>query len=195
MNFLCDTPYISCYVRNEFLHNQEKGHGEFTEATLFGFRSEPARVPAFQVMLASGAQWARVPIQAICMAPCEPLPLTECVWWDCYGHYAQVHSFAFLKSHRVSALSRSKAVRQGTYLFTIDWAKDGWSETPDQHKNHHVIALDSPQGPGQGQLIAFPNNRLVWHDESWISPNPSRDWKSPTDSYSAEALCSIGSKD
>ena len=192
MNFLCDTPYISCVVRNEFLCDQKAGKGQFTEATIFGFKSEPARVPAFQVMLASGAQWARVPIHALCIAPSPPMALEQCVWWDCYGHYAQVHQFAFLKGHRVTAYSRFKTVHQGIYLFTIDWAKDGWSETPDQHKNHHVIALDGPNGVGQGQLIAYPNNKLTWHDESWIQPNPSREWKSPTDTYSVEALCLPG---
>ena len=73
MNFLCDTPYVECHVRHEFLYDQAKGQGEYTEATIFGFRAEPARVPMFQVMLASGAQWARIPIHALCIAPCEPL--------------------------------------------------------------------------------------------------------------------------
>lgn len=194
MNFLCDTPYISCYVRNEFLFDQKAGFGDFTEATVFGFRAESARVPLFQIMLKSGAQWARIPIQALCIEPCKPLPLELCSWWDSYGYYAQAHSFAFLKNHRVSALGRDKMVRNGVYLFTIDWAKDGWSETPDQHKNHHVIALDSERGIGKGQLIAYPNNRLIWKDPSWIEPNISHGWRSPTDNYSSEVLCSDGSK-
>lgn len=188
MNFLCDTPYVECHVRNEFLYDQAKGQGEYTEATIFGFRAEPARVPMFQIMLASGAQWARIPIHALCIAPCEPLSVDLCAWWDSYGYHAQVHAFAFLRNHRVSALGRDGQIRKGTYLFTIDWAKDGWSETSDQHKNHHVIALDGPKGAGKGQLIAYPNNRLLWSDPSWIDPKPDKEWRSPSDSYSVEAL-------
>jgi hypothetical protein len=98
MNFLCDTPYVECHVRNEFLYDQAKGQGTYTEATIFGFRAEPARVPMFQVMLASGAQWARIPIHALCIAPCEPLSVDLCAWWDSYGYHAQVHAFAFLRN-------------------------------------------------------------------------------------------------
>ena len=114
MNFLCDTPYVECHVRNEFLYDQAKGQGEYTEATIFGFRAEPARVPMFQVMLASGAQWARIPIHALCIAPCEPLSVDLCAWWDSYGYHAQVHAFAFLRNHRVSALGRDGQIRAGS---------------------------------------------------------------------------------
>ena len=31
MNFWCDTPYTTAYVRNEFLHDQQKGHGPFRQ--------------------------------------------------------------------------------------------------------------------------------------------------------------------
>jgi hypothetical protein len=48
MNFLCDTPYISCYVRNEFLYDQEKGQGSYTEATIFGFRQNLLECPCFR---------------------------------------------------------------------------------------------------------------------------------------------------
>lgn len=180
MNFLVDTPYTPVWVRNEFLFNQERGHGEFTEGVVFGFRSEPARVPMFQVMLANGAQWARIPIHALCNKPCDPLPLNLSVWWDCYGYHCAVHQFAFLQRHRVSALGRDKVIRHGTYLFTVDWVRDGWSELPDQHKNHHIIVLDS------GPWIAYPNNRLLWDDPSWIQHGPMEAWKSPEQSYSVE---------
>ncbi len=60
MNFWADTPYITAYVRNEFLHDHEKGKGEFTLCTVFGFRAEPMRVPYFQIMLESGAHMQRL---------------------------------------------------------------------------------------------------------------------------------------
>ena len=115
--------------------------------------------------------------------PCEALALSLCAWWDSFGYTANVHAFEFLKNHRVQAMGRDKAIRHGRYLFTIDWAKDNWSETPDQHKNHHVIALDD------GPWIAYPNNRLLWIDPSWIEPNVDRGWQSPSHNYSVEASC------
>ena len=180
MILLGETPYIPCFIRNEFFFNEERGRGEFTEAVLFGFRAEPGRSLFFQVMLSSGAQWARVPIHMVCSQPCDPLPLDQCCWWDSYGYEFQVVALPFLKDHLVTALGRDGIIRTGNYLFTIDWMQSGWSEIPDQHKNHHVIVLKT------GQWIAYPNNRLVWHDPSWITPAPNREWKTPTKVYRVE---------
>ena len=181
MILLGDTPYIQCFVRNEFLFDEKRGHGEFTAAVAFAFRAEPARVPMFQVMLNSGAQWARVPIHMICSKPCNPpLPIEQSCWWDSYGYEFTVVALPFLKNHAVTALGRDGKIRRGNYLFTVDWMNGGWAEVPDQHKNHHVIALEA------GPWIAYPNNRLVWHDLSWITPAPNKEWQTPTRSYSVE---------
>ena len=182
MSFLVDTPYTSCYVRNEFLFDEQSGHGEFTSGYVFGFRAEPHRVPMFQVMLENGAQWARVPVHMICSKPCDPLSLELSVWWDSYSRHCTVHEFSFLRDHSVKCYGRDKETRYGNYLFTIDWGTGGWSEIPDQHKNHHIIALET------GQWVAYPNNRLIWTDDSWIKPQPNFTWKSPSRIYSVEHL-------
>jgi hypothetical protein len=180
VTLVADTPYLQAFVRREFLYDEAKHAGEFVPCVVFGFRAEPARVPMFQIMLASGAQWARVPIHKICSKPCEPLDLDQVVWWDSYGYEFAVHEFGFLKNHAVTALGRDGVVRKGRYLFTVDWMQSGWSEAPDQHKNHHLIALDD------GPWIAYPNNRLVWHDPAWIEPAPDKEWQTPTRSYFVE---------
>lgn len=181
-NLIADTPLFEVMVRSEFFYNEENHFDEFTPAVVFGFRAEPARVPMFQIMTEHGAQWARVPIHMICTKKCEKLSIENSVWWDSYGYDFSLHSFAALKNHYVTALGRDGIIRKGNYLFTIDWMKTGWSEIPDQHKNHHIIALET------GQWIAYPNNRLVWHDKSWITPAPSAEWKTPTKDYFVEGL-------
>jgi hypothetical protein len=60
MTLLGETPYTPCYIRNEFLFDEQKGHGKFTQAIVFAFRAEPARAPMFQVMLESGACEAKL---------------------------------------------------------------------------------------------------------------------------------------
>lgn len=180
MNFLVDTPYTPAWVRNEFLFNQERGHGEFTECMVFGFRAEPARVPMFQVMLENGAQWARIPIHALCSKPCPEMALPLVVWWDAFSRNCQVKEVAFLRNHRVKAIGRDGVQRLGTYLMTVFWCDGGWSEIPDQSKDHHIIMLDT------GQWIAYPNNRLLWYDPSWISGEVPRGWKSPSTNYTVE---------
>ena len=180
---LHDTPYTQCLLRNEFLFDEKHGHGEFTPAVVFAYRAEPARAPMFSVMLESGAQWARVPIHMICSQPCEVLSIEQCAWWDSYGYEFTVVALAFLKNHAVTALGRDGVIRPGRYLFTVDWMRTGFAETPAQHKNHHVIQLDS------GQWIAYPNNRLIWHDWSWITPAPNKEWRTPSRDYFVEKLC------
>ena len=118
----------------------------------------------------------------ICSKPSDPLPVEQSCWWDSYGYEFTVIALPFLKNHAVTALGRDGQIRKGNYLFTVDWMQTGWSETPDQHKNHHIIALES------GPWIAYPNNRLVWHDLSWITPAPNKEWQTPTRSYSVEGL-------
>lgn len=177
---LADTPTIEAYLRDEFVHDGQKGHGSFTFCYIIGFRAEPARVPTFQVVTEQGAQWARVPLHMLCAKPCAPLPLNEVVWWDCYGYEFAVHQFGFLRGHAVTALCRSGEKRRGVYRLTIDWM-GGLGEIADQHKQHHLIALES------GQFIAFPNNRLLWHDESWIKGlEGPPDWLPHSESYSVE---------
>jgi hypothetical protein len=173
------TPYTPALVRNSFF---DPNSSEFTKCIVFGFRAEPGCVPMFQVMLDNGAQWARVPIHMLVSKSCEELPIETICWWDCYGYDFSIIAFPFLKDHQVEAIDPDGVFRMGNYLFTVDWMKTGWSEIPDQHKNHHIIALAS------GQWIAYPNNRLIWHDKSWITPLTERpkNWRSPTQTYSAE---------
>jgi len=142
-NLLSDTPLCQVLIRSEFFYDQKTHHGEFTPSIVFGFRAEPARVPMFQIMTEHGAQWARVPIHMIVSKPCDPLPIEQCCWWDSYGYDFSIHSFAALKNHSVTALGRDGIIRRGNYLFTIDWMRSGWSEISDQHKNHHIIALET----------------------------------------------------
>src|SRR5690606_8048042 len=77
-----------------------------------------------------------------------------------------VHQYRYLSTLRVDVWPRGAEPfgEKGTYLFTLDWAEGDYPEMPDQHKQHHVIALDS------GHICAMPGNRLRWHEPSWIKP-------------------------
>jgi hypothetical protein len=182
MTFLVNTPYTPCLVRNEFLCDQKRGHGEFTEATVFAFRAEPARVPMFQLMTAQGAQWARIPIHALATKPCPVMALQLACWWDSFSRHCTVTELKFLRNHRVQAVGRDGIKRPGVYLFTVAWCNGGWAEISNQSKDHHIIALDS------GPWIAYPNNKLLWSDPSWIDQELPQGWESPSDNYSVEAM-------
>ena len=35
MNFVANIPYIKCWVKKEYLHDLNKGHGEFVECVYY----------------------------------------------------------------------------------------------------------------------------------------------------------------
>ena len=164
---ITDTPFTYVLARNEFLTDDQDGHGEYTEACIFGAVAMEGRAPLFTAMLRNGALWARLPIHAFVTKPCEPRPLSDLCYWDSLAYNLAVHKYSYLTTLRVDVWPRGAAEKfaeKGSYLFTLDWAEGDYPEMPDQHKQAHIIALDS------GHICAMPGNRLRWHEPSWIKP-------------------------
>lgn len=178
---IADIPYTYCLVRSEFLRDDKEGHGEFEDACIFGVTALEGRLPSFQAMMKNGAQWARLPLHAFCTKECEPLPASTLVLWDCLSYKIAVHEYRYLSTLVCDVFCGDGQMRRGTYMFTLDWAESDYSETPDQHKSHHVIELES------GHIAAMPNNRIRWHEPSWIKPFESPpDYKVQTRTFTAE---------
>ncbi len=181
MYLIADAPFTYALVRAEFLRDDKAGHGEFEECCIFGVTALEGRLPAFQAMMRNGAQWARLPVHAFCTKSCEPLPATALVMWDCLSYHVAVHAYGYLQTLACDVFCGDGETRAGTYLFTLDWAESAYSETTDQHKCHHVIALES------GQIAAMPNNRIRWREPSWIRPFTERpDYRVQTREFVAE---------
>jgi hypothetical protein len=135
------------------------------------------RIPLFEAFLENGVNWTRRPIHAFCWRKdAEELPLTEYMYWDCFSSYVDVQVRARMSGLRADLLSISGIKRQGTYLFTLDWAFENrgmldtnFSETPE-HKCGHVFKMDN------GNYFIYPNNRIIWMDNAWtyhrIDKNP-----------------------
>ena len=170
-------PTLTCYIRNEFLFNNQSGHGEYTLCDVHSVASIEKRVPLFEAFLENGVNWTRRPIHAFCWRQdAEHLPLTEYIYWDCFSSYVDVQVRARLSGLRADLISISGVKRQGFYLFTLDWAFENkgmldtnFSETPE-HKCGHVFKMDN------GNYFIYPNNRIIWMDNAWtynrIAGNP-----------------------
>jgi hypothetical protein len=50
-----------------------------------------------------------------------------------------------------------------TYLFTVDWYKNAYSDEPSDYKCGHILVADD------GYLLCQPNNRIYWRDSNWIT--------------------------
>lgn len=176
------TAPIYCLIREEFLHDGRSSHGRFAEAMIIAACSIAGQALSFHVLLRNGALWHRRPIHSLCTKPCDPLPLAMLELWDCFSYDIQVKRYAALKPLRCAAILRDGSRAMGGYQFTVEWCGDGYAEIPDQVKCAHVIALDS------GHLCAMPNNRVVWHEPSWITPMTGKpDYLVDTHIYRAEA--------
>ena len=162
-------PTITCLMRNEYLFNHKKGHGEFTPCDVHTVASMERRVPLFEAFLENGVNWTRRPITAFCWKPDAPiLPLNEHVYWDCFSSYVDVQVRSRLNRLRAKLITPSGEQRSGIYLFTLDWSFENramldtnFSETPE-HKCGHVFQMD------EGNYYVYPNNRIIWHDNAWV---------------------------
>jgi hypothetical protein len=170
-------PTLTCFIKNEFLFNHTKGHGEHTLCDVHSVASIEKRVPLFEAFLENGVNWTRRPINAfVWKKDAEQLPLSEYIYWDCFSSYVDVQVRARMSGLKADLISISGVKRQGIYLFTLDWAFENrsmldtnFSET-SEHKCGHVFKMDN------GNYFIYPNNRIIWMDNAWtynrISGNP-----------------------
>jgi hypothetical protein len=170
-------PTITCFIKNEFLFNHEKGHGEFTLADVHSVASIQKRIPLFEAFLENGVNWTRRPINAfVWKKDAEKLLLSEYIYWDCFSNYVDVQVRERLSGLSADLISISGVKRRGAYMFTLDWAHENrnmldtnFSETPE-HKCGHVFKMDN------GNYFIYPNNRIIWIDNAWtfnrIESNP-----------------------
>ena len=163
-------PTITCYMRNQFLFNHEKGFGEYTLADVHSVASIEKRVPLFEAFLENGVNWTRRPITAFCWKKDAPIyPLEVHMYWDCFSPYVDVQVRNRLSGLRAQLIDYKGNRHEGNYMFTLDW---GWenkggmldtnfSETPE-HKCGHVFKMDD------GNFFIYPNNRIIWYDDAWV---------------------------
>ena len=171
-------PPIYCKVRKEYLYDMdEKYKKQSSDCVIFGLTSISGRALLFNIMLPNGACYWRLPISAFFQKEFERYQVTdmavqELELWNCFnGKYMGI----------------DKKFYHGKYLFTIDWASPDTnildtehSEIPQEHKCAHILALNNGNYAGQ------PNNRLLWHVNSYTVDNSWPDYKVQTTYWDAE---------
>ena len=164
-------PPIDCYVRGNFLRNQEDSHDKYFPCVIFGVSSVQNRSPLFHFMMEDGGLWWRMPINAFCKKPGVPEEsLYNLVLWNSFSPYITATKFSNLVNLSLHYVDRNKTKVNGKYLFTLDWHNpdsnrldDGYSETPDEHKCGHVIERDD------GNFAIQPNNRIFVFEPSYTT--------------------------
>jgi len=186
-------PPIYCKVRKEYLYDMDPQYKKFScDCVVFGLTSISGRALLFNIMLPNGACYWRLPISAFFQKEFEryqvpDMEVQELELWNCFSYWPSVHCFDWLDGLNGKYMGIDKKFYHGKYLFTIDWASPDTnildtehSEIPQEHKCAHILALNNGNFAGQ------PNNRCLWHVNSYTTDNSWPDYKVQTTYWDAE---------
>jgi hypothetical protein len=115
-------------------------------------------------MTDNGMLRSRVPISEIYIKqPVVDIPFNYKQLWDCFSGNVSVIEYDFLNSHRCQVVLRDGKKVWATYMFTVDWFNNPFSNEPSDYKCGHVLQADD------GYLLCQPNNRIFWKDSNWVT--------------------------
>jgi len=176
-------PSFKCFVRKEFLYNQDiKYKGQFEEGICFGVSSIKNRALGFHVMFNNGGVFWRLPLNSLAhKEDAKPITVGESQLWDNISYNISVTEYEFLKGREASLKTRSGKLHRSTYLFTIDYAESDYAESADEHKCSHILKAED------GNFYSMPNNRILWQDTSFVTKPSVPDWKVNKNIYFCES--------
>ena len=163
------TPFKALVRRSHFTKREEDA-SQYDAVYVFGLQSVAGRILTFHVMTDYGMVRSRVPISELFWkVPQEDVPYHYKQLWDCFGESVSVVRYGFLEGKRCEVLLKDKSKVWATYVFTVDWWDNGYSEEPSDYKCGHVLRCDA------GYYLCQPNNRLFWRDSNWVTKG-REDW-------------------
>ena len=179
-----NVPSFKALVKKSHFTKREEDKNEYYDVYVFGLQSVTGKILTFHVMTDSGMLRSRVPISEIyTKAPMNDVPYHYKQLWDCFSEKASVTEYEFLANHRAQATLRDGSRVWCTYMFTVDWYDNPYSNEPSDYKCGHVLKSD------EGYLVCMPNNRLFWKDSNWVTktlPQDLKQFKVDTDLVSVE---------
>jgi hypothetical protein len=147
--------------------------GQYEPCVVFGVTSIPSRALHFSILCECGAQWARIPIHMLRHGKEPPAPdaprhaLSDLQCWDNHGWSFSIIAYDYLREMACSYRQRDGKMVPASYLATLDWLDNGYSDYPPEHKCAHLLLLED----GSQQIAAQPNNRILWQDHSFGKPS------------------------
>ncbi len=154
---------FKCFVRRSHFTKKNFDKEVFDPCIAFALQSISGKILTFHIMTDYGMLRSRVPISEIFLKPpgCD-IPYHYKQLWDCFGEKAEVISYKYLREKRCQVILKDKKLIWATYMFTVDWYDNPYSEEPTDYKCGHILAADD------GYLLCQPNNRIYWKDSNFI---------------------------
>ena len=177
-------PSFKGFIRKSYLTKNIKENDDFINVYCFAIQSVAGVIVTFHVMTDDGMVRSRVPISEIYTSiPESDIPAHYKQLWDCFSENVSVIEYDFLAYHRAEIVLRDGKKIWGTYMFTIDWFNNPYSDEPSDYKCGHIFESD------EGYLMCMPNNRIFWKDSNWVTkslPDDLKQYKVDTELPSVE---------
>lgn len=156
-------PHFKAFVKRSYFTQNEKDK-DFDQVYVFAIQSCAGKILTFHVMTDYGMLRSRVPISEIFTYPTDKdIPFHYKQLWDCFSENVSVIEYDFLAEHRCQVVLKDGKKIWASYLFTVDWYSNPYSDEPSDYKAGHILESDD------GFLLCMPNNRIYWKDSNWIT--------------------------
>jgi hypothetical protein len=179
-------PSFKGFVRKSFFTKNKSDYNDFYNVYVFAIQSISGKILTFHVMTDDGMVRSRIPLSEVyTKIPTNDIPFNFKQLWDCFSENVSIIDYDFLAYHRAQIVLRDGNKVWGTYIFTVDWYNNPYSDEPSDYKCGHVFESD------EGYLLCMPNNRIFWKDSNWVTkklPEDLKQFKVDTDLPSVENL-------
>lgn len=157
-------PNTKLLVRRSWLTKNELDKKVFDSCYAFAVQSVTGKILTFHIMTDYGMLRSRVPISELFIkAPSKDIPSDFKQLWDCFSENVSVIKYEYLSEKKCQVILKDKSKIWATYLFTVDWYDNPYSEEPTDYKCGHILISDD------GYLLCQPNNRIFWKDSNFIT--------------------------
>lgn len=157
-------PNLKVKVRRSWLTKDEADNNTYDTCYAFAIQSISGKILTFHIMTDYGMLRSRVPISELFYhAPINDIPSDFKQLWDCFSENVSVIEYNYLAEKRCKVILKDKSFVWATYLFTIDWFNNPYSDEPTDYKCGHILVADD------GYLLCQPNNRIFWKDSNFIT--------------------------
>jgi hypothetical protein len=172
MKLNTNIPSFKAFVRKSYFTKNEVDANEFYNVYVFALQSCAGKIVTFHVLTDSGMLRSRVPLSEIyTKIPTNDIPYNYKQLWDCFSENVSVIEYDFLAYHRCQVVLRDSTKVWATYILTIDWYDNPYSDEPSDYKCGHLLESDD------GYLLCMPNNRIFWKDSNWVTKQLPEDLK------------------
>ena len=157
-------PYLKRMVRRSWLTKNDRDKEEFDNCYAFGIQSVAGKILTFHIMTDYGMLRSRVPISELFFhKPTKDIPSDFKQLWDCFSENVSVIEYSYLAEKRCKVILKDKTFVWATYLLTVDWFTNPYSDEPTDYKCGHILLADD------GYLMCQPNNRIYWKDSNFVT--------------------------